>query len=130
MSSECVAAIICKGNQILLCKRSEQRQWFPSVWDLPGGHVQVGETPPRALQRELWEELGIVVDPPTSSAVARISSRELTLAIWRIDTWSGDIHNADPGEHDAIEWFAQDELPERILALPDYLELFARLVRA
>jgi 8-oxo-dGTP diphosphatase len=128
MAHECVAAAIRKGDRLLLCKRSEQRRWFPGVWDLPGGHIQIGETPPQALQRELCEELGIVVDPPTNSADARISSRDLTLAIWLIDTWRGDLHNAEPDEHDAIEWFGLDELPSLVLALPDYLALFAQLV--
>ena len=32
------------------------------VWGLPGSHVEAGEEPVEALNRELWEELGVEVE--------------------------------------------------------------------
>lgn len=34
-------------------------QYEPNRFGLPGGHVEVGETPDQAIQRELQEELGL-----------------------------------------------------------------------
>ena len=60
-----VAAFLRDGNRVLLCHRSARRRWYPDVWDLPGGHVESGELPGRALVRELREELGITVAEPS-----------------------------------------------------------------
>lgn len=30
---------------------------YPNMWDLPGGHVEEGETPEQAIRREMNEEL-------------------------------------------------------------------------
>jgi 8-oxo-dGTP pyrophosphatase MutT (NUDIX family) len=46
-------AIIVKGENILLCNNLVAGHYF-----LPGGHVEVGETPEITLKREMVEELG------------------------------------------------------------------------
>ena len=56
---EVVAGLLVRDGRVLLCHRFAGRQWFPDVWDLPGGHVECGEPPINALARELEEELGI-----------------------------------------------------------------------
>jgi 8-oxo-dGTP diphosphatase len=35
---------------------------YRSTWDIPGGMIERGETPRKALERELREELGLVLD--------------------------------------------------------------------
>ena len=60
-----VAGLLVQPGAALLCLRSAARRWYPNVWDLPGGHIENNETPPRALARELHEEIGIVVPEPT-----------------------------------------------------------------
>jgi ADP-ribose pyrophosphatase YjhB (NUDIX family) len=47
-------ALIVREEKIMLIKRSDN-----SLWAVPGGLVEVGETLAEAAQRELWEETGI-----------------------------------------------------------------------
>ncbi|MBJ7359376.1 NUDIX domain-containing protein [Nocardioides sp.] len=43
-------------NRVLLCQLTYKRDW-----DLPGGVVEVGESPQLAVSREVEEELGLVI---------------------------------------------------------------------
>jgi 8-oxo-dGTP pyrophosphatase MutT (NUDIX family) len=45
-------------GRVLLCQLTYKRDW-----DLPGGVVEVGESPRVAVQREVEEELGIAIEP-------------------------------------------------------------------
>ncbi len=59
-------------GRVLLCQLTYKRDW-----DLPGGVVEVGESPRTAVQREVEEELGLRIDPG-----------ELLLTDW-LPPWSG-----------------------------------------
>lgn len=53
--------IIDVGDRIFLTKRSPEKRYAPNKWENPAGHVQAGESPVRAVIRELFEETGITV---------------------------------------------------------------------
>ncbi len=44
-------------------------------WDIPGGHVENGESLEKALERETWEEASISIYTPTPFVSARIPGR-------------------------------------------------------
>lgn len=48
--------IIVKNGKILLVKRAVSP--FLGLWNLPGGHVEYGETVEKAIKREIKEEIG------------------------------------------------------------------------
>lgn len=131
-----VAGALVRDGQVLLVHRHPARRWYPDVWDLPGGHVEDGESPLAALARELHEELDVRVDPAGCVSVADVvapgtgPAGSLHLRIWHVRAWTGIPVNRGPEEHDAMGWFAEDRLAALALAHPSYPALLAELLRA
>src|SRR5580693_10764124 len=52
-------------RQVLLLLRDNNKAIpFPNCWDLPGGHVEAGETPFECIRREMREELEMELEHP------------------------------------------------------------------
>lgn len=124
-----VAALLVRDDRVLLCLRSATRAYYPGVWDLPGGHIEPGESDDAALRRELREELGIVIDSAPEPPFARITDAALgfDLKLWVIRAWRGTPENLAPGEHERIDWFSPSEASALPLALPQYREFIERV---
>jgi 8-oxo-dGTP pyrophosphatase MutT (NUDIX family) len=52
------AVIVDDAGRAFVHRRGPNRSLFPNCWDIPGGHVEPGETPLEALRREVEEETG------------------------------------------------------------------------
>ncbi|MBT0774202.1 NUDIX domain-containing protein [Kineosporia sp. J2-2] len=118
--AEIVTAVLRRHGRILLCHRSPHRQHFPNRWAFPGGNVEVGEAAEQALARELAEELGITVAPPTHAPAAVIDTDAFHLRTWLIESWSGTPANTAPEEHDDLIWVDLDEARDLDLAHPEF----------
>lgn len=111
------AAIIMKGNRVLLARRAKG-QALEGAWEFPGGKLEPGETAQACVVRELAEELSmtcIAGDVLTTNlhaypggAINLIAVEvRLTSESWRLTV------------HDHVEWVAADELMARALAPAD-----------
>ncbi len=59
------AILITPKNEVLMQLRDDDVPiWFPGRWGLFGGAIDKGETPQKALIRELYEEININVSEP------------------------------------------------------------------
>lgn len=123
-----VAALVVRDGRVLLCHRSPGRRWYPGVWDLAGGHVEAGESPARALVRELREELGIRITEPPGPELARFVTATFDMRVWLVGEWTGDLANTAPAEHDRIGWFEASELAGLRLADDSYVPLITRVL--
>jgi ADP-ribose pyrophosphatase YjhB (NUDIX family) len=56
-----VGAVVVHEGRVLLVQRG--REPAKGQWSLPGGLIDLGETLPEAVAREVLEETGLVVEP-------------------------------------------------------------------
>ena len=78
-------------------------------WCFPGGHVERGETPAQAVQRELREELGIAVEPMERLGSLRVLDTNHILAVWIIRHVKGEIQPAAE-EIAEVRWLTPTEI--------------------
>jgi 8-oxo-dGTP diphosphatase len=119
-----VAAVIVRGQEILVCQRRAQGD-HPLKWEFPGGKVEPGESLESALHRELKEELGIVAldaQEITRYQFAYPGKQPIQLVFFSINDFSGDLNNF---VFEQIEWSRREELVRY-----DFLEGDVDFVRA
>lgn len=86
-----VAAMIEHNGNILLARRPETGDQ-PGYWEFPGGKVEINETQPQALARELQEELGInaEIGRYIASHQCQVADRIIILHAWHVREFTGD----------------------------------------
>jgi ADP-ribose pyrophosphatase YjhB (NUDIX family) len=104
-----VKCLLTDDDRILLVRHTYGRR----AWDLPGGAVKRGEPPREAAQREMHEELGLstVQWVEFGTMTATMDHRHDTIHLFRAELTDGERLTMDPGELEAIEWFARSQLP-------------------
>ena len=102
-----VAAIIRKGDKIFATQRGygEWQDW----WEFPGGKMEAGETPEKALVREIREELSaeISVDEFLCTVDYDYPQFHLTMHCYLCSLMTDSLHL---NEHEAAKWLTKDEL--------------------
>lgn len=122
----CVAVIerkhLSDGSiQVLIAKRPEHVHQG-GLWEFPGGKVEPGEALLEALDRELFEELGIRLrvpgtkDPDTSIAATPLiqirhayPDKTVLLDVWKVRHFDGEAFGK---EGQTIRWVALPELSD------------------
>jgi len=110
---EVVAGLIADASGRVLVGRRRAGSHMEGYWEFPGGKRRPGEDSRGALERELREELGIVVLGAKLMAelTHRYPDRCVHLELWRVERFEG-VPGAREGQ--ALQWAA----PENLLALP------------
>jgi 8-oxo-dGTP diphosphatase len=101
MTVPVVAAIIRRGNKILIAQRKKDSKLEPNRWEFPGGKLEFGEHPEEALKREIMEELNIRIKirklHTVLSHVYDFHGKNLhiILLVFLADYASGELKNLD-----------------------------------
>jgi 8-oxo-dGTP diphosphatase len=127
----CVGAFLVQNGLVLLGLRSENRSFYPGVWDAIGGHVESSESPRDALIRELNEEIQVTpiefVELATLPELQPNINGEAAYHIFLVTRWDGVGPSAQGDEHSEIRWFHVSEAISLDLAHPAYVGLLKRL---
>ena len=123
-------ALIREDGQILLGHRTATRRHYPGVWDLPGGHIEAGETSEEAIARELREELGVAVSDDISRPWKPVSFGNIEMSVFLIRDWTDCVANLAPEEHDTLAWFGEQDLASLSMAHPSYQHLLTDALRS
>lgn len=102
-------------KKILLVDHKKAERWLP-----PGGHVEPGETPFMTAQRELYEELGLHLEPMQSAPLflsitetTGLTIKHTDVTLWYVFYFDSNTPIVfDTEEFHSIRWFFLDELSQ------------------
>ena len=107
------AAVFARRHgKILILKRGGGE--MTGAWYLPGGSVDVGETPEVAAARELWEEAGIRPTGPLKLigvVPMHVYGRDSVQVVYAADCDEGEVTISH--EHVGFRWIDPREFRER-----------------
>ncbi len=111
--------VLTKNEQILLSQRYNTG-WEDGKFSLVSGHVEIDETPTRAIIREAREEASITVEASDLSCVQiahRFAGADLVYIdyFFRSTKWKGEPRICEPEKCSALEWHGIRSLPSQII---------------
>ena len=106
-------ALLDTDGRVLITQRPEGKA-MAGLWEFPGGKVEPGETPERAVVRELREELGVepcerCLQPFAFASHPLDGGGHLLMPLYVCRKWDGF---PDPKQGQAIAWVRTGELKD------------------
>ena len=104
-----VGVLIRPDGDFLLTSRPVGKV-YEGYWEFPGGKLEASETVEQALQRELHEELGIIIGPAALWKVELVDYPHalVRLSFCKVFSWTGDLQMRE------AQSFAWQRLPVQV----------------
>jgi len=96
--ADCVDGILVERKKFLVEKRRDDDDADPGLIEIPGGHVDPGETLEYALKREMKEELGVDVEKAKlvqKSLVTATNGERQRIHYFHVEKWNGRIRSTE-----------------------------------
>ena len=120
---EVVAAMIHHEEKILATQRGYGE--FKDGWEFPGGKIEPGETPEKAIVREIQEEMGATIQPEklVTTVECDYPKFHLTMHCYLCSVVEGKLKLL---EHEDAKWLTLDNL-DSVAWLPADVEAVQKL---
>jgi len=104
-----VTGLIKKNGKVLLGQRPPGNS-LAGQWEFPGGKIELGESPPQALKRELFEELEIEAEIGALrfANTHAYGDRGVLLLFFDVLFWKGE---PKASHHSELKWVSPDDIP-------------------
>jgi 8-oxo-dGTP pyrophosphatase MutT (NUDIX family) len=108
-----VKGVVIRGGKVILVRNERDE------WELPGGKLELSESPERCLAREIDDELRLTIKPETilDSWIYTIASGVHVLVLTYGCSESSQTEPVLSDEHTELRWFPLAEVDE--LRMPD-----------
>jgi 8-oxo-dGTP diphosphatase len=122
MSTVVVALVLFSlSSRKYLIVRRDQNQSGAGFWEFPGGKVEVNETPEQALQREIHEELNVIINVTKLQFLSK-NTHQYTAKSIDISFYLYQIPTEVPlllVDHDDFKWCDVNDLLKHQIAEAD-----------
>ncbi|MEV4225935.1 NUDIX domain-containing protein [Streptomyces bobili] len=108
LHSVSVAGVVMRDDGRLLAIRRADN----GTWELPGGVLELDESPERGVAREVLEETGIHVEVDELTGVYKNTTRGIVALVFRCKPSGGSERTSS--ESTAVDWLTPEEVGERM----------------
>jgi 8-oxo-dGTP pyrophosphatase MutT (NUDIX family) len=98
-----VVVIFDREGRVLILKRTDEMEWMPLKWGLPGGGIEEGEEPIDAAIREVKEETTLDIESPVE-----FHTSDMNVVYFTTTKYSGEVEI--DFEHLDFAWVYPEEL--------------------
>jgi ADP-ribose pyrophosphatase YjhB (NUDIX family) len=119
LTSAVAAVITDSSGRVLLCQQNQGHR----LWGLPGGKIRDGESPVRAVTRDVREETGLEITATGLVGIYHLTGNgcgeglpDVLVHVFRAKIESGEALVNSPSWIRRLTWTAPDTLPEPLTA--------------
>ncbi|MFJ6571319.1 NUDIX hydrolase [Streptomyces sp. NPDC091292] len=100
-------AVVREDGRLLAIRRADN-----GTWELPGGILELDETPEAGVTREVLEETGIHIEIDELTGIYKNMTRAIVALVFRCKPSGGTERTST--ESTAVSWLTPDEVSEHM----------------